>query len=124
MSHFSVLLFHTSDVDSIMAKRSYEATEEDGADMEFESHFSLKEAEQEYKTYIEKNGDETQNYGPVNWYISGDRPIHANAVPITLAPTEYFSVIAQQGSGAVKSLLFDVGPSDSLSTKISVMRVA
>jgi hypothetical protein len=75
------------------------------------------------KTYVEKNGDATQNYGPVNWYISGDRPIHANAVPISLAPTEYFSVVAQQSSGAVKSLLYAVGPDDSFSTKISVTRV-
>jgi len=53
--HFSVLLIHEMDENSIMAKRNCDATEEDGANIEFNVELTEKEAMQEYEKAIKED---------------------------------------------------------------------
>ncbi len=52
--HFSVLIMHESDEETIMGKRNCEATEDDGASIEFQSEMTVKEAKKHYKNFIEE----------------------------------------------------------------------
>jgi hypothetical protein len=45
-----------------MNKRSYEATLDDGADIEFDQQYSIENAEEEYKRYIKENPKEKKQY--------------------------------------------------------------
>jgi hypothetical protein len=72
MSHFSVLLIHENDESSIMNKRSYDATEDEGADIEFDVQMTLKEAELEYKNYLKANSTSKVIYASIEDFMEGE----------------------------------------------------
>lgn len=68
--HFSVLLFHTGDEDRVMARHYYEATSDDGANVEFQQHFSEANAEKEYKRFIKDHPKEKKTYPTVDNFMT------------------------------------------------------
>lgn len=71
--HFSVMLIHENDEESIMLKRSHDATEADGAELEFVIELTKKEAEKEYKAAIGKKGTYSKkDYPTIDDYIAGE----------------------------------------------------
>ena len=71
--HFSVMLIHENDEESIMLKRSYDATEADGAELEFVIELTKKEAEKEYKAAIGKKGAYSkEDYPTLDDYIAAE----------------------------------------------------
>jgi len=71
--HFSVLLIHEMDEDFIMAKRYYDATEDDGAHIEFQVDLTKKQVMAEYKKAIGKKGAYTkEKYPTLNDYMEAE----------------------------------------------------
>jgi hypothetical protein len=70
MSHFSVLLIHENDEDSIMEKRNCDADADTGANIEFQVEMTFKEAKAEYKKAIGEGGiSEKENYPDLDSYM-------------------------------------------------------
>lgn len=70
--HFSVLLIHENDEQSIMAKRYYDATAEDGANIEFNCELTEKEAQAEYEKVIKKDTSLLEKYPDFKSYMEGE----------------------------------------------------
>lgn len=68
--HFSVLLFHSSSEESVLAKYYQDATEEDGAEIEFNAQMSVEEAKKDYKEHIENNKEAKKEYPTLEDYMS------------------------------------------------------
>ena len=63
MSHFGVLVLHRgNNIDSLMAKYSCEATEDDGGEIEFVQNSTIEEAKEEYSLYIAEHPEEIEEY--------------------------------------------------------------
>ena len=87
--HFSVLLIHESDENFIMAKRNYDATKEDGADIEFQCELTEKQAKAEYNKAIKKDASLLEQYPDFKSYMedeyshldleNGEYGTHSNA---------------------------------------------
>lgn len=68
--HFSVLLFHSSSVDSMMDKRHYDAGEEDGANIVFNEEYTVANAEKLFKNYINENPTKKNEYSNLNDFMN------------------------------------------------------
>lgn len=72
MSHFSVLLIHESDEDTIMSKYNVDATADDGASIEFYSEMSEEQAQQEYDTNIKSGQCTIEDYPTLEDYMEDE----------------------------------------------------
>ena len=72
MSHFGVLVLHRgNNIDSLMAKYSFEATEDDGADIYFNEQLTIEQAKKEYKMYIAAHPEATEEYPDYDTFARG-----------------------------------------------------
>ena len=66
--HFSVLIFHEWDAESVVSKYNYECEDEDdGVDMQFSREEKVSYYKKEYKKLIKESPEEKEKYPEFEW---------------------------------------------------------
>jgi hypothetical protein len=74
--HFSVMLIHENDEESIMLKRSFDATEADGADLEFCIDMYKAYAIEEYEGFLKENPKKKKEFPDLDSYMTETYPYY------------------------------------------------
>jgi len=67
--HFSVLVFHNGDIDSVLKKYYYDADSDDGADITFNDSYTAKQAENLFKKHKNSNEEDKDKYSDVDDFM-------------------------------------------------------